>query len=41
MKKKLPDVHFKHALYLEDEEKFEEVRCGRGTEFLAPDLFIL
>jgi hypothetical protein len=41
MKKKLPDVHFKHALYLEDEEKFEEVRCGRGIEFLAPDLFIL
>ena len=40
---KLPEVHLKHALYLEDEEKFEEakdefIQAGKPRE--AIDMFI-
>ena len=43
LKSKLPEVHLKHALYLEDEEKFEEakdefIQAGKPRE--AIDMFI-
>ena len=43
MKKKIPEVHLKHALYLEDEERFKEaeeefIKAGKPKE--AIDMFL-